>query len=148
MDRGSVSELLGACQDGKRIADLLPKLPQGMKASHIHVIQIIYQLKLSKGTVRISDIGTALHVTNPSITRIVNELVGMKAVEKTQNAKDKRIFTVDLTLLGNQYYKKYIEDYHNAIAKQISGISEKDIKTAAGLMHEVYRILSKGKEGI
>lgn len=140
----SANQLLAACYEAKRIVDLMPKLPGGMKPSHIHVIDTIYQLQHEKGSVRISDIGTALHVTNPSITRLVNELVEFKTVEKIQSKKDKRVFTVTLTKLGQKYYTKYLEGYHNEVARRLSDISDKDMQTAARVIHEAYRILSNG----
>jgi len=140
----SVSELLGACHEARRIVELMPKLPKGMKASHIHVIDIICQLQQKNGSVRVSDIGAALHVTNPSITRLVNELVELKAVKKVQSEEDKRVFTLSLTPLGQQYYRKYLEDYHRELANQLDSISEEDMATAARVIHEAYRILSDG----
>lgn len=139
----NVSQLLGACYEAKHIMELMPKLPKGMKPSHIHIIDIICQLQQTQGAVRISDIGTALHVTNPSITRLVNELVKLNAVRKTQNDVDKRVFTVSLTLLGQAYYKKYLKEYHQELAAQLAEISEDDIMVAARVIHEVYHLLTK-----
>jgi len=140
----SASELLGACYEAKRIVELMPKLPKSMKPSHIHVIDTISQLQHANGLVRISDIGSALHVTNPSITRLVNELVGFKAVEKIQSEEDKRVFTVTLTPLGQTYYTKYLQGYHNEVAERLSSISDEDMQAAARVIHEAYRILSNG----
>ncbi len=140
----NISELLNACYEAKRIVELMPALPKGMKPSHIHVVDIICQLQQANGLVRISDIGTALHVTKPSITKLVNELVGFGAVKKTQSNEDKRVFTVSLTALGQRYYEKYLVDYHQEIAKRLAGIAEKDMQTAARVIHEAYRILSDG----
>ena len=145
MKAESVNKLLDACYEARRIVELMPKLPTGMKPSHIHVVDIICQLQQTNGLVRISDIGTALHVTKPSITRLVNELVELKAVKKIQSKEDKRVFTVSLTALGKKYHKKYLEEYHHEVAKRLTGIPEKDIKTAAQVIHEAYRILSDGK---
>ena len=52
----NVSELLGACYEAKKIVELMPQLPQGMRPSHIHIVDIIYQLQQEHGLVRISDI--------------------------------------------------------------------------------------------
>lgn len=142
----NVSELLGACHEAKRIVDLMPKLPPGMKASHIHVLDIIYQLQQLHGLVRVSDIGAALHVTNPGITRLVNELVELKVVEKMRSTEDKRVFTVNITTLGMEYYQKYLLEYHHEVAQRLAEISDADIETAARVIHEAYRILSE-KQG-
>ena len=145
MQEESVSKLLGACYEAKRIVELMPKLPQGMKPSHIHVIDVINQLQQRNGSVRVSDIGVALHVTNPSITRLVNELVELKAVEKAQSSEDKRVVTVRLTELGEDYLKKYIEEYHREVAGRLAGMSDEDIRMAAGVIHDAYKILSGGE---
>ena len=148
MQEESVSKLLGACHEAKRIVELMPKLPQGMKPSHIHVIDVINQLQQRNGSVRVSDIGAALHVTNPSITRIVNELVELKAVEKAQSSEDKRVVTVRLTALGEDYLKKYIEEYHREVAGRLAEMSDEDVQKAAGVIHDAYQILSGGEAGM
>ena len=139
----NVSQLLGACYEAKRIVELMPKLPKGMKPSHIHIVDIICQLQQAHGSVRISDIGTALHVTKPSITRLVNELVGLNAVQKIQSSEDKRVFTVSLTTLGQAYHKKYLEGYHQELAARLAEISEDDIAVTAHVIHKAYRLLTK-----
>ena len=138
-------ELLGACHEAKQMVDLMPELPKGMKPSHIHIIDIIYRLQQETDIVRISDIGTELHITNPSITRVVNELVDFGAVEKVQNQTDKRVYTVSLTALGIEYYRKYLQEYHARMAERFTGISVKDMETAASVIHEAYRIMSDGR---
>ena len=148
MQEESVSELLGACYEAKRIVELMPKLPQGMKPSHIHVIDVINQLQQRNGSVRVSDIGVALHVTNPGVTRLVNELVVLKAVEKTQSSEDKRVVTVRLTELGEDYLKKYIEEYHREVAGRLAEMSDEDVRMAAGVIHDAYQILSGGEAGM
>ena len=148
MQEESVSKLLGACHEAKRIVELMPKLPQGMKPSHIHVIDIINQLQQRNGSVRVSDIGAALHVTNPGVTRLVNELVVLKAVEKTQSSEDKRVVTVRLTALGEDYLKKYIEEYHREVAGRLAEMSDEDVQKAAGVIHDAYQILSGGEAGM
>ena len=138
-------EFLGACHEAKQMVDLMPKLPEGMKPSHIHIIDIIYRLQQANDIVRISDIGTELHITNPSITRVVNELVDFGAVEKVQSQTDKRVYTVSLTALGKEYYRKYLQEYHARMAERFTGISVEDMETAANVIHEAYRIMSDGR---
>lgn len=116
-----------------------------MKPSHIHIVDIICQLQQANGSVRISDIGTALHVTNPSITRLVNELVKLKAIEKIQSCEDKRVFTVSLTPLGQTYREKYLEGYHHELAAQLAEISEKDLAVTARVIHKAYHLLTLKK---
>lgn len=145
MKEKHISQFLGACYEAKRIVEMMPKLPAGMKPSHIHVVDIICQLQQINGFVRISDIGTALHITKPSITRLVNELVELKAVEKIQSCEDKRVFTVSLTPLGQTYHKKYLERYHHELATQLAEISENDLAVTACVIHKAYYLLTLKK---
>jgi len=148
MKAENVSKLLGACYEAKRIVELMPKLPQRMRPSHIHIVDIISQLQQANGLVRISDIGLTLHVTKPSITKLVNELVELQAVEKLHSKEDKRVFTVSLTPLGEEYRKKYLEAYHREVAKRLSGISENEIKETARVIHDAYLLLADGNTDI
>ncbi len=142
----NVSELLGACYEAKKIVELMPQLPQGMRPSHIHIVDIIYQLQQEHGLVRISDIGAALHITNPSITKLVHELVELQVVKKLQSQKDKRVFTVSLTPLGHKYYQKYLEAYHQEVATRLARISVQEIRDAARVIHEAYQLLTQENE--
>ena len=148
MQEESVSKLLGACYEAKRVVDLLPKLPQRIKQRNINDIDVINQLQQRNGSVRVSDIGVALHVTNPGVTRLVNELVVLKAVEKTQSSEDKRVVTVRLTALVEDYLKKYIEEYHREVAGRLAEMSDEDVRMAAGVIHDAYQILSGGEAGM
>lgn len=139
------SEFLGACYDAKRITELMLKCPHGMKSSHIHVIDIIHQLQEENEMVRISDIGARMNVTNPGVTRVVNELVAFHAVEKKQADHDKRVFTVELTELGEKYYKKYICEYHEFLTEKFQGIDAEQMHQASRLIHEVYELMANGK---
>ena len=142
MKADDVTELVGACYEAKRIVELMPRLPQGMRPGHIHVIDIVNQLQQKGGPVRVSDIGAAMHVTNPGVTRLVSELVELGAVEKTQSVEDRRVFTVSLTDLGREYQRDYLDRYHRELAERLSGISEDDIRTTARVMHDAFLAMS------
>lgn len=137
-----VTELVGACYEAKRVVELMPGLPKGMRPGHIHVIDIIHQLQERGGPVRVSDVADAMHVTNPGVTRLVNELVELGAVEKTQSSEDRRVFTVSLTDLGREYQRDYLERYHRELAGRLPGISEEDVRTTARVMHEAFLAMS------
>ena len=40
-----IKEFLDACHKAKRIAEMMPELPEGMTPRHVHVIDAIYQLE-------------------------------------------------------------------------------------------------------
>ena len=82
MNTDATRKFFNACMEARRIVNLLPELPEGMRSAHIYVLDTLAQLQRSKKDVRISDIGCALHVTNPNMTRIINDLVKMKTIKK------------------------------------------------------------------
>lgn len=142
MKEENVTELVGACYEAKRVVELMPRLPQGMKPSHIHVIDIIHQLQEKGGPVRVGDIAAAMHVTNPGVTRLVNELVGLGAIAKAQSNEDKRVFTVSLTELGRKYQRDYLERYHRELAERLSDVSDDDVRTMARVIHDAFLAMS------
>jgi DNA-binding MarR family transcriptional regulator len=142
MKEENVTELVGACYEAKRVVELMPRLPQGIKPSHIHVVDVIHQLQEKGGPVRVGDIAAAMHVTSPGVTRLVNELVGLGAVAKAQSREDKRVFTVSLTELGRRYQKDYLERYHRELAERLSDVSDDDVRTMARVIHDAFVAMS------
>lgn len=146
MDSELLSQFLDACQDGKRIFGLLPKLPPKMKPRHIRIIRCIHMIHEEKGIVRISDVAKAMNGTMPSITKLVNELCEMKAVLKTRNPKDKRVYTLVLTDWGEKCYDKYICQFHFWLKKEMEDIPVEDIRGAVSAIGKVREILEKRKK--
>lgn len=44
MEISDVKKFLSACQEAKRITELMPPLPKGMSPRHIYVIDAVFQL--------------------------------------------------------------------------------------------------------
>ena len=141
-----VRQFSDACMDGKKIFELLPKLPPKMKPRHIRIIRCIHVIQEEKGIVRISDVAIAMKGTMPSITKLVNELCEMGAVVKTRNPKDKRVYTLQLTSWGEKCYDKYIRQFHTWLMKEMDDIPEEDIQGAVRAIGKVREILEKRKK--
>ena len=60
-----IKEFLDACHKAKRIAEMMPELPEGMTPRHVHVIDAIYQLERTGEMVKVSDVSEYLEVTRP-----------------------------------------------------------------------------------
>ena len=76
MDIKTIKALLDACYQAKRIRDLLPELPKGITPSYIHFLDTIESLERQGQPVKVSDIGEALHIPRPGVTRTVKEMEG------------------------------------------------------------------------
>ena len=96
-----VRDLIDACWTAKRITEALPELPRSMKPRHVHVIDAIWNLNHQAESptpvARVSGISAFLGVTAPSITKLVNELVGKGLVVKHASETDGRAVTLSLT---------------------------------------------------
>ena len=137
-----IKEFLDACHKAKRIAEMMPELPEGMTPRHVHVIDAIYQLERTGEMVKVSDVSEYLEVTRPSITRLIRELETLGAVSKIADTQDKRIVWLELTDLGHRYYAKYIRRYFSWIGRQLEDMEPEELLTAAGAIERVYGILS------
>ena len=137
-----IKEFLDACHKAKRIAEMMPELPEGMTPRHVHVIDAIYQLERTGEMVKVSDVSEYLEVTRPSITRLIRELETLGAVSKIADTQDKRIVWLELTDLGHRYYDKYIRRYFSWIGRQLEDMEPEELLTAAGAIERVYGILS------
>lgn len=141
----SIKKFLTACQQAKRITEILPGLPDGLSPSHIRVIDTIHCLSEKGQPVKISDISKELKVTAPSITRLINELEAKHVLTKNQEQVDKRVTSLTLTTSGQTYYQIYVKEYHAQLALLFSSISEQAIQTTAATIFQAYEIM-KGQE--
>ena len=108
MEISYVKDFLSACQDAKRITELMPPLPKGMSPRHIYVIDAVFQLSQCQEKVMVSDVSKLLGVTRPSITKVIQELEKLKVLTKIPDQEDKRIVHIALTSLGKEYYGVYV----------------------------------------
>ena len=122
MDTALIKDFFDCCRDAKKILELLPPLPQGLTPRHIQIIDTISLLEEKNGLVKISDISTALHVTRPSITRLVSELAAAGYAKKAGSATDGRVTYVALTNKGKSCCDFYVKRYHSWVSSQLAGI--------------------------
>ena len=134
MDTALIKDFFDCCRDAKKILELLPPLPQGLTPRHIQIIDTISQLEEKNGLVKISDISTALHVTRPSITRLVSEL-----------AAAGRVTYVALTNKGKSCCDFYVKRYHNWVSSQLTGIKPDDLICAAATIRSFYAALKNSE---
>ena len=141
MERYKVKDLIDSFFVAKRITEMMPELPKGLKPRHIHVIDSIAEIRKVKDKVCVSDISSALKVTTPSITKLINELYKMEIVRKEHEDEDKRMVTLYLTDLGEKYYNYYIIEYHNKIAEKLKNIEDGNCEITIDIINKVYEVI-------
>lgn len=134
--------LLNACQEAKRVTELIPPLPQGLTPRHLKVVDAIQQLSSGGQAVKVSDISNLLQVTRPGITRLINELESFAIVTKEADAQDKRIVRLHLTSVGLQMYEYYIVQFHSWLAQQLPNLSPEEARVTAASIHKLYTVLT------
>lgn len=136
-----VKKFADACFIAKKITECMPELPPKMKPRHFHVMDVVHILKDKSEQIKVSDISEYLNVTMPSITKLINELEELKIIKKQTTVVDKRIVTLSLTELGEEYHRIYVEEYYKEIIKLYSDIDEKDMEITIGTIEKVYDLL-------
>lgn len=95
--------------------------------SELHLIEAAD--KCGEGRNTVSEIAQILDITNSSVTIAVNKLVVKGFLKKVKNENDRRSVYVELTEKGN-YIKRYHEEYHKNMIKEIASTMTEEEKKA------------------
>ncbi len=80
-------------------------------------------------------------MTPAAITSILDQLEAANIVERRRSTEDRRVCNVALTPDGWQLLQRRLAVWHGLWADRLSRFSDKEIETAAAIMHEVTGIL-------
>jgi Transcriptional regulators len=138
-----VVPILEALWLAKKATECMPELPAGLKPSHIRVLDAIYRQRQRTGCVRVMDVSTAMHITKPSITKLLNELVELAAVRKSMADADKRIVLVELTAFGEQCVQSYVVEYHAMLAQYFAKLAPDKYRTMIEAIEYIYQSMKE-----
>jgi len=80
-------------------------------------------------------------LTPAAITAILDQLEAASIVERRRSTADRRVCNVALTPEGWELLERKLAVWNGLWAERLSGFSDKDIATAAAILHEVTGIL-------
>ncbi len=80
-------------------------------------------------------------MTPAAITAIVDQLEATNIVERRRSTEDRRVCNVALTPEGWELLERKLAVWNGLWAERLSGFSDKDMATAAAILHEVTGIL-------
>ena len=80
-------------------------------------------------------------LTPATITAILDQLEAANIVERRRSTEDRRVCNVALTPEGWELLERKLAVWHGLWAERLSGFSDKEIATAAAILHEVTGIL-------
>lgn len=137
----TVKDVLDSCFLAKKMVELLPALPPGIKPRHIHVIDAVLVQYKMRGASKVGDVSRALGITMPSVTKLINELVAARLLEKFFDVTDKRAVLLRLTSKGFAYHRRYVEDFHRELAEAFAAVDERDCVTMVRTLRTVYEAM-------
>lgn len=138
-----IKRVIDAFYLGKRIIAMLPSLPDGITPLYIRYLDIIGRLEEEMQAVKVSDIGSALSVQRPGVTRTVGEMVEKGLLEKTPSKDDGRVTFIKITPYGSQLSKKYNEEVFLLLTSSLPPIEERDVKALIKTTETIYSAMNR-----
>lgn len=143
MTQQMIKRLLDSCFLAKKITEMMPALPKGLKPRHIHILSSIAERETKGEVVRVGDVSADLNVTMPSVTKLINELAEQSIIEKSTLAEDKRATVLALTHIGRQYYDTYVTRYHGSILTELSTLDESSCEITISAIETLHQAIKK-----
>lgn len=146
MQPDKIKEMLDACYMAKRIRDMLPELPDGIRASHIRFMDTIQSLEARGKRVKVSDIGKELELPNPGVTRTVKEMEAKGCLKKVSSDEDGRITYLTLTEAGEELSEKYNRRLFLELSESMDAISEQEADCMICTIGKLYQIMCERRK--
>ena len=144
----NIKDLLDACYQGKRVRELLPPLPRGVRPSYVQYLDVIETLESHGVRVKVSDISDTLHLPRPGVTRTVKEMEDKGYLRKIASEEDGRV-----TYLANTDSGKRLSQIHNAqffaqLAPLLADISDEDAACTVRTIQKLYDVMSERSDSL
>ena len=139
MENRTIKRMFDACYQAKRIRELLPPLPSGVRSTFIQYLDAIQMLEKDDVSVKISDISDALNLPRPGVTRTVKEMEEKGFLQKIASPDDGRVTYITITEAGKELHQKFDAQYFDMLAPYMDEISEED---AQNMIRTIEKILS------
>lgn len=141
-----IKRMFDACYQAKRTRDMLPPLPEGVRASFIHYLDVIQSLERKGIQVKVSNISDALELPRPGVTRTVKEMEGKGYLKKIASEEDGRVTYITVTVKGAELSKKYDEQYFESLLPYMEEISEKDAECMIQTIEKFYQVMCERRK--
>ena len=130
----------------KRIRELLPPLPSGVRSTFIQYLDAIQMLEKDDVSVKISDISDALNLPRPGVTRTVKEMEEKGFLQKIASPDDGRVTYITITEAGKELHQKFDAQYFDMLAPYMDEISEEDAQNMIRTIEKFYQIMRERRE--
>ena len=143
-----IKRMFDACYQAKRTRDMLPPLPEGVRASFIQYLDVIQSLERKGIQVKVSDLSDAMELPRPGVTRTVKDMEVKGYLKKTTSQEDARITYITVTDKGEELSKKYDADYYSRLSGHLTDISDEEADSMIETINKFYKVMSERKVDI
>ena len=143
-----IKRMFDACYQAKRTRDMLPPLPEGVRASFIQYLDVIQSLERKGIQVKVSDLSDAMELPRPGVTRTVKEMEAKGYLKKTTSQEDARITYITVTDKGEELSKKYDADYYSRLSEYLTDITDEEADSMIATINKFYKVMSERRVDI
>ena len=118
-----------------------PTMSYDSKAFHLTMVQFEALICLKHNSdMQMRDIAECFSITMPSATVLVDKLIEMKFVARSNDIKDRRIVKIKLTKQGEKLLEEAMKQRKNKIHKFLFSLSKKDKEDLLRILHKITAI--------
>ena len=143
-----IKRMFDACYQAKRTRDMLPPLPEGVRASFIQYLDVIQSLERKGIQVKVSDLSDAMELPRPGVTRTVKEMEAKGYLKKTTSQEDARITYITVTDKGEELSKKYDADYYSRLSEYLTDITDEEADSMIATINKFYKVMNERRVDI
>ena len=147
MTSQNIKDLLDACYQGKRVRELLPPLPRGVRPSYVQYLDVIETLESHGVRVKVSDISDTLHL-RPGVTRTVKEMEDKGYLRKIASEEDGRVTYLAITDSGKRLSQIHNAQFFAQLAPLLADISDEDAACTIRTIQKLYDVMSERSDSL
>ena len=144
----NIKDLLDACYQGKRVRELLPPLPRGVRPSYVQYLDVIETLESHGVRVKVSDISDTLHLPRPGVTRTVKEMENKGYLRKIASEEDGRVTYLAITDSGKRLSQIHNAQFFAQLAPLLADISDEDAACTVRTIQKLYDVMSERSDSL
>lgn len=144
----NIKDLLDACYQGKRVRELLPPLPRGVRPSYVQYLDVIETLESHGVRVKVSDISDTLHLPRPGVTRTVKEMEDKGYLRKIASEEDGRVTYLAITDSGKRLSQIHNAQFFAQLAPLLADISDEDAACTVRTIQKLYDVMSERSDSL
>ncbi|HRP75710.1 MAG TPA: MarR family transcriptional regulator [Rhodocyclaceae bacterium] len=128
-------------------ADLRTRLRQGFDST-LPRFDLMAQLDRHPKGLRMRDLSKRLMVTGGNVTGLTDKLVEEGLVERRENPKDRRVYTVLLTSAGRRQFRRMAQAHEQWVIELFDGLGSSEKASLFGLLGKLKSHIAARRQDI